>query len=121
MNQDSITYGRRSGIAIGTVEHFQWLYGIAKWILLFNLLDGIFTLVWVEYFDASELNVIMRDLVHQTPVLFMLAKLSLVSLGTLFLWRNRNNSLAVISLFLAFFSYYIVLLYHIQYSATVLF
>jgi hypothetical protein len=37
------------------------------------------------------------------------------------LWRNRNNSLAVISLFLAFFSYYMVLLHHIQYSATVLF
>jgi len=77
--------------------------------------------VWVEYFGATEMNVMMRDLVHQDPLLFMLAKLSLVSLGTLFLWRNRNNSLAVVALFLAFFSYYLVFLYHIEYSATVLF
>jgi len=117
MSQDTITYERHWGLAIGTGEHFQWLYGIAKWVLVLNLLDGIFTLIWVQYFGAGELNVMMRDLVHANALLFMMAKLTLVSLGTLFLWRNRSNSLAVISLFLAFFSYYLVLLFHIQYSS----
>jgi hypothetical protein len=35
------------------------------------------------------------------------------------LWRNRSNALAVISLFVAFFSYYLVLLVHLQYSSLV--
>ena len=49
----------------------------------------------------------------------MLVKLTLVSLGTLFLWRNRNNALAVVCLFFAFFSYYWVLLIHLEYSSMV--
>lgn len=106
-------------LAIGTQEHFRWLNGIAKWILVFNLLDGVFTLIWVEYFHAREWNVLLSDLVHQSALSFMLVKLTLVSLGTLFLWRNRSNALAVISLFIAFFSYYLVLLVHLEYSSTV--
>lgn len=119
MNLDMPNRARGGSLAIGTGEHFRWLYGIAKWLLVFNLLDGIFTLIWVEHFGAGEWNIMMRDLVHGSPLMFMLAKLTLVSLGTLFLWRNRSNPLAVVSLFLAFFSYYLVLLFHIQYSSTV--
>lgn len=107
------------GLAIGTGRHFEWLYGIAKWILVLNLLDGVFTLVWVEYFQARELNVMMRDLVYSSGLSFMLVKLTLVSLGTLFLWRNRSNALAVVSIFLAFFCYYWVLLVHLEYSSVV--
>jgi hypothetical protein len=106
-----------AGWTIGTPEHFRWLNGIAKWILVFNLLDGIFTLVWVENSYAYEWNVMLRDLAHDDVFLFMVVKLTLVSLGTLFLWRNRNHPLAVISLFVAFFSYYLVFLYHLQYSS----
>jgi len=118
MTHDTMTY-RRRGLAIGTEEHFEWLYLIAKGLLVLNLLDGVFTLIWVEYFGAGEKNFMLSDLVHNSAVLFMLVKLSLVSLGTLFLWRNRSNSLAVISLFFAFFSYYLVLLFHLQYSSMV--
>jgi hypothetical protein len=107
------------GLAIGTGRHFEWLYGIAKWILVLNLVDGVFTLIWIEYFHASEANLMMRDLVHTSSLSFMLVKLTLVSLGTLFLWRNRSNALAVISLFVAFFSYYWVLLVHLEYSSIV--
>jgi len=119
MIQEVATLKRDRGLVIGTGEHFRWLYGIAKWVLLLNLLDGVFTLIWVEYFDAGEMNVMLSDLVHSSALLFMLTELTLVSLGTLFLWRNRNNALAVISLFFAFFSYYLVLLFHLQYSSTV--
>jgi hypothetical protein len=84
-----------------------------------NLLDGIFTLIWVEHFGATELNIMMRDVLEISPLLFMLAKLTLVSLGTLFLWRHRNNGLAVVSLFVAFFSYFWVLLIHLEYSSIV--
>jgi hypothetical protein len=119
MDQESNIRARHRGLVIGTGEHFRWLYGIAKWVLLLNLLDGVFTLIWVEYFGAGEKNIMMSDLVHSSAVMFMLVKITLVSLGILFLWRNRNNSLAVIALFFAFFTYYLVLLFHLQYSSMV--
>jgi hypothetical protein len=118
MSHPTIPADQASGFLIGTQEHFRWLYGIAKWLLVLNLFDGIFTLIWVQYFGAVELNILLSDLVESSALLFMLVKLTLVSLGTLFLWRNRSNALAVISLFVAFFSYYMVLLFHLQYSST---
>jgi len=119
MTHEATMFQRPWGLAIGTGEHFQWLYGIAKGVLVLNLLDGVFTLIWVEHFGAGELNIMMADLVHTSALLFMMAKLTLVSLGILFLWRNRNNALAVVCLFFAFFSYYLVLLFHLQYSSRV--
>lgn len=107
-------------LAIGTRQHFEWLYGLAKGILVLNLMDGVFTLIWVEYFQAGERNLMMSDLVYSNGLSFMLVKLTLVSLGTLFLWRYRSNALAVISLFIAFLSYYLVFLVHLEYSAIVL-
>lgn len=118
MNPESIHIKQPSGLAIGTSEHFRWLYAIAKWVLVLNLLDGVFTLIWVQYFGAAERNFMLSDLVETNALLFMLVKLTLVSLGTLFLWRYRSNALAVISMFLAFFSYYLVLLVHLEYTST---
>jgi len=106
-------------LTIGTETHFEWLYRIAKWILVINLFDGVLTLVWIEFFGAAEANPMMRDLVYSSALLFMLTKLALVSLGTVFLWRLRNNPLAVTSLFLAFMSYYWALLVHLEYSSKV--
>jgi hypothetical protein len=115
------THGKRRprALIIGTQEHFGWLYGIAKGILVLNLLDGIFTLIWVQFFGAGELNVLLSDLVMESALLFMSAKLAIVSLGTIFLWRVRSNPLAVVCIFTAFFGYYLVLLFHLQYSSSV--
>ena len=121
MTLESLVPGGRRTLALGTQEHFEWLYAIAKWILVLNLLDGVFTLIWVEYFGAGEKNVMLSDLVHTSALLFMLVKLTLVSLGTLFLWRNRNNRFAVVCMFFAFYSYYLVLLIHLQQSSRVFF
>ena len=120
MTQETVHRHRGGPFAISADRHGRLLLGMAKWLLVLNLLDGIFTLVWVEYFEAQELNLMMRDLAHGSPVLFMLAKLSLVSLGTLFLWRHRNYQMAVISLFVAFFAYFLVFLYHLQFSTSLL-
>jgi len=121
MNHYAIQRERSSGFVIGTRERSRFLHGIAKAILVLNLLDGIFTLIWVEFYGAGELNVLMRDLVLGSPLLFMIVKLTVVSFGTLFLWRYRSTPLAVTSLLLAFFSYYLVLLFHLQYASTVFF
>jgi hypothetical protein len=106
--------------AIGTSQHFRWLYGIVQWLVVLNLLDGIFTIVWVRYFFADEYNVMMRDLALGDQVLFMVVKLTLVSLGALYLWRNRSYPLAVVAIFLAFLVYYLILLYHLQYTTLLL-
>ncbi len=102
-------------------EPFPWMDGMAKWLLVLNLLDGIFTLLWVQCFGAGEANVLLRPLVMGSAVQFMLVKLALVSLGTLFLWRQRDNSLAFISMIVALFSYDLVLLVHVQYLARLFF
>lgn len=114
MNQVHVLHRHPRRLVLGTADHFRWLAGVAEWVLVLNLLDGVFTLIWVEYFGAQEMNVMLSDLVVMDPLKFMLVKLSLVSLGILFLWRNRNKALAVIALFLAFYSYYMVLLVHLQ-------
>jgi hypothetical protein len=119
--QGDLDYGMGADSStIGTSQHFRWLHGIVQWLVVLNLLDGVFTLVWVQYFYADEYNVMLRDLARGDMVLFMAVKLTLVSLGALFLWRNRSHPLAVVAIFLAFLAYYLVLLYHLQYTTLML-
>lgn len=120
MQGDADSRERDNLSAIGTVQHFRWLYGIVRWLVVLNLLDGIFTIIWVQYFYADEYNVMLRDLAQGDHVLFMAVKLTLVSLGAIYLWRNRSHPLAVVAIFTAFLAYYLVLLYHLQYTTLLL-
>jgi hypothetical protein len=106
---------RFHSLEIGTSEQYRWLLSILKALLLLNLLDAIFTLWWVGTGVAVEANALLRDLVVDHPVRFVLAKLGLVSLGSLLLWRLRQHPLAVIAIFGAFFVYYLVLLHHLRF------
>jgi hypothetical protein len=105
---------------IGTREHYRWLEGIVKVTLVLNLLDALFTLTWVVSGLATEANPFLHDLVHQHPVSFVAAKLTLVGLGSLLLWRHRGRPLSVVAIFVAFLAYYALLLIHVDYLATVL-
>jgi hypothetical protein len=102
---------------VGTAEHFRWLDGIVRAVLVLNLLDALFTLLWVSAGLATEANVLLETLAHGHPVLFVTVKLGLVSLGSILLWWRRDRPLAVISLFAAFLVYYLILLYHVQYAS----
>lgn len=106
---------RFTSLQIGTSEQYRWLLSILKAVLLLNLLDAIFTLWWVGTGVAVEANALLRDLVVYHPVRFVLAKLGLVSLGSLLLWRLRQHPLAVIAIFGAFLVYYLVVLHHLRY------
>lgn len=112
--------GRSDGLAVGTPQHFRWLHGIVKTVLVLNLLDAIFTLVWVRLGLAREANALIRDLVDHHAVAFVLAKLGLVSLGSWLLWTRRDHPGAVIGIFAAFLAYYAVLLIHLSYSSHLL-
>lgn len=103
-------------LSIGTPQHFGWLQGIVKSVVVLNLLDAVFTLWWVRLGLAEEANALLRDLVSERPVMFMLVKLVLVSLGAIFLWLRRRQAFAVIAIFAVFFIYYLVLLHHLRHS-----
>lgn len=105
--------------AIGSAEHFRWLESIVKVILVLNLLDAVFTLIWVFSGLATEANPFLHELVHHHPVVFVLAKLALVGLGSLLLWRLRRRPLAVVAIFVGFLAYYALLLVHVDYLATI--
>lgn len=100
---------------IGTAQHYAWLESIVKALLVLNLFDAVFTLWWVGTGHATEANIFLSDLVDR-PLLFIVVKLSLVSLGSIFLWRMRTRPLAVVAIFGSFFVYYLVLLHHIRLS-----
>jgi hypothetical protein len=102
---------------IGTPEHFAWLQGIVKALLLLNLLDALFTLIWVRAGLAREANALMRTLVNEHAVAFVVLKLGLVGAGSWLLWTLRERAAAVVAIFVAFLVYYVLLLYHLQFGS----
>ncbi len=105
---------------IGTAQHFRWLSAIVKWVLVLNLIDAILTLFWVRAGFAREANTLIDELVNEHALVFVLVKLSLVGMGSLLLWRQRHSWLAVVSIFTAFVTYYLVLLYHLEYASALI-
>lgn len=103
--------------SVGTPEQMSWLTGVVIAVLVLNVLDALFTLVWVRAGLAVEANSLMRDLIENNAFLFVATKLGLVSLGSLLLWRQRTHPIAVVAIFGVFLAYYFVLLYHLQYSS----
>ena len=109
-----------TGFIVGTQEHFRWLHGIVAGVLVMNLLDAVFTLLWVWAGLAREANPLMRDLVHHHPVAFAGIKLAGVGVGSLLLWHWRYRPLAVVAIFVAFLAYYGLLLAHIGFLSLVI-
>jgi hypothetical protein len=63
-------------------------------LLLSNLLDAALTLCAVEFGDAVEANPLMAALLAHGPLVFVVVKHLLVSLGLVLLWRFRERPLA---------------------------
>jgi hypothetical protein len=105
---------------VGTAEHFRWLASIVKVILTLNLLDAIFTLVWVSAGLAKEANPLLATLVRDYPLMFVIVKLSLVGGGSWLLWQHRQRPLAVVGIFMGFLAYYWLLLLHVGYLSLIL-
>ncbi|MGD8559012.1 MAG: DUF5658 family protein [Gammaproteobacteria bacterium] len=119
MNKDNHSPRTRRGTTVGTEDQFRWLRVVVWFIIVMNILDALFTLFWVNTGLAEEANVLLRFLVHNHPVLFIIAKFALVLTGTYILWRYRRNRYAVFGLFLAFIVYYALLLHHLGYFSYV--
>ena len=104
-------------LVVGTPQHFRWLSGIVKWVLVLNLVDAVLTLLWVRLGLAAESNTLIDELVRDNAVLFIGVKLALVGLGSWLLWNRRQSPLAVIGIFLVFVTYYGIVAYHVQYAS----
>jgi hypothetical protein len=109
-NEQIGAYTRR----IGTLQHFRWLRGVVAALLVMNLCDAILTIIVVTSGRAKEANPFMADLIESHPVNFAMVKMTLVSLGTILLWRHRKRPAAVMSIFIAFMAYYAVILHHLK-------
>src|SRR6266436_8340067 len=74
------------------------LLRIASAVVVMNLVDAIFTLVYVNGNVATESNPLMKAALATSPVAFMITKLSLVSLCVFLLWRFGHRRSAMVGL-----------------------
>jgi hypothetical protein len=91
----------------------RWLRRIASVIVVLNLVDAIFTLLYTSGHLAREGNPLMQGVLAASPVMFMITKLSLVSLCVFMLWRYGHRFTAVIGLIGATVMYVILIGYHL--------
>jgi len=87
---------------------------VAGAVVILNLLDAVFTLFYTQVGVAIESNPMMHVVLKSHPVLFVLAKISLVSLGVLLLWRMRDRRSAVVGLVGTSAAYTLLLIYHLS-------
>jgi hypothetical protein len=61
-------------------------------LLILNLLDGLFTLTYLQMDLAEELNPLMRVAYEHSPLSFMASKVAIVSLGLTLLCLHRTHA-----------------------------
>ena len=81
-------------------------------LILGNLLDALFTYLFLQMNLVSEANPLMAWAYESSPVSFMLLKLSCVQLGVLLLWAHRHVVAAQVALQAAAGLYVAIVAYH---------
>ena len=87
---------------------------VAGAVIVLNLVDAVFTIAYTHVGFATESNPLMHGVLATSPVVFMLAKLALVSLGVLLLWRLRHRRTAVAGLVAVSTAYVMLVCYHLS-------
>jgi hypothetical protein len=91
-----------------------WLPALLGATLIFNVLDGILTLIVLALGAAEEANPLMAAAIDASPILFMAAKVGIVSAGVLCLWWHRTRQLARAGVIAVFLAYAGVIAWHVQ-------
>ena len=93
-----------------------WFVALAYSVLVLNLVDAVFTLIWVTSGHAVEANPLMAAALDKSPLYFMIAKLALVSGGVALLWRTRPRARfgAAAALTLSLGCYVVLLYQHLS-------
>jgi hypothetical protein len=86
-------------------------------LLILNLLDGLFTLTFLQLGVAEEANPLMRVVYEMSPLGFMAFKLLVVNVGVLILVANQTAPLAQWALRLATFAYAVIVTWHLAFLA----
>lgn len=117
-----------SGDAAAGGRLFGWLgtasFGFASAcaaLLVLNLLDGLFTLTFLQLGVAEEANPLMRAAYEHSPLLFMGSKILLVNLGAWMLWANRRTEAARAALSAGVLLYAGIVAYHCSFLLTLAF
>jgi len=106
---------RRIALVPGTVDGWP-----AKSLLVLNLLDGLFTAVFLQLGLAEELNPLMRAAWEGSPLSFMSLKLGVVQLGVWILCLNQELRIVRSAVLGAVGLYAGVVVYHLGFLATLL-
>ena len=89
-------------------------------LLFFNLLDGIFTLSFLQMGVATELNPLMRSAYELSPLFFMIAKLAVVNGGLLLLCLHRGTKIARWATMAGAALYAAIVAYHLTFLWSIL-
>jgi hypothetical protein len=85
-------------------------------LLALNLVDALFTLVFLQLGFAEEANPFMRVAYEQSPLTFMMVKVLLVPLGVMLLAMGPQRA-ALRALTLAVSAYALVVTWHLAFLA----
>jgi hypothetical protein len=111
-----------SGLAGGGAQARPWVLGsgpldkLAVCLLVLNLLDALFTMVFLQLGIAEEANPLLRRAYAHSPTTFVVLKAAAVSGGLWVLWWQRRSALARAALWLCTLIYVGVLVYHLGYT-----
>lgn len=86
-------------------------------LLMLNLMDGLFTLLFLQLGVAEELNPVMRVAYEQSPLLFMFSKLLIVNAGLCLLCLHRKLRASRLAIRAGAVVYAIIVVYHLAFLA----
>lgn len=84
-------------------------------LLMLNLMDGLFTLLFLQLGVAEELNPLMRVAYEQSPLVFMFSKLVIVNAGLWLLCLHRRLRASRIAIRAGAVVYGIIVVYHLAF------
>ncbi|WP_224249685.1 DUF5658 family protein [Hyalangium gracile] len=86
-------------------------------LLVLNLLDGLFTLTFLQLDVAEELNPLMRVAYESSPLVFMVSKLIIVNAGLTLLCLHRTLRASRLAIRAGALIYAIINVYHLAFLA----
>jgi hypothetical protein len=109
------TMEQAQGAAWGGSNASFYLSPASVALLMLNLLDGLFTLMFLQLGVAEELNPLMRVAYEQSPLVFMFSKLVIVNAGLWLLCLHRRLRASRIAIRAGAVVYGIIVVYHLAF------
>lgn len=89
-------------------------------LLFLNLMDGLFTLIYLQLGLAQEANPVMRAAYEFSPMGFMAAKLAVVNAGTFVLCLYQQARVAQVALKASVALYAVIVTWHLAFLANLI-